>query len=320
MPTSVSHEGKVRLARAWIVAGVGATVVVAASAVWATDAEGPGSASDPAGAPAQAVPTPTFESPRGLSSAPETTFRGVSGATLAGVRDALADRPSHIQEPPPEWHEFYFTRAAYSSGGAWGRRSRAWSTDYPKADRQFITVLKRLSNIDAYDFENAILLTNPGIRRFPFLYALEVGYMTLSPAEIQGLRDYLDAGGFLVIDDFWGSREWLQFEYQMSLVFPDRPIVDLELDHPVFSTYYEIDEILQVPAYQRWGGRTWEQDGYVPYVKGILDDDGRLLVMINWNTDLGDAWEWAEQPDYPLQFSTFAYQMGVNMIVYAMSH
>ncbi len=232
------------------------------------------------------------------------------------------DLPTTPQRPPHEWHEFYFTRAAYSpGGGGWGRRGNSWAIDYPKADRQFVTVLKRLTNLDAFDHENAVLLTDPTIRRYPFLYALEVGYMNLSEEEVTGLRDYLEAGGFLVIDDFWGTREWAVFEWNMKRVFPEHPIIDLDLDHPVFNTFYEIDEILQVPAYGRyWGGRTSERDGYVPYVKGIEDHDGRLMVMINWNTDLGDAWEWAEQPDYPLQYSTFAFQMGVNMIVYAMSH
>lgn len=225
------------------------------------------------------------------------------------------------QRPDYEWHEFYFTRAIYSSGGyGWGRGGRSWAIDFPKSDRQFVTVLKRLTNLDAFDWDNAVRLDHPLLRRFPFLYALEVGYMSLTEPEIEGLRDYLKAGGFLVIDDFWGSREWAQFEYQMGLVFPTNPIIDLDLDHPVFNTFYEIDEILQVPAYGRWRGGTHERDGYVPYVKGIQDDDGRLMVIINWNTDLGDAWEWAEQPDYPLQYSTFAFQMGVNMIVYAMSH
>ena len=245
-----------------------------------------------------------------------------SGRGEGAVSDEMpADAPVSFQlRGPAEWHEFYFTRAAYSSGRGWGRRS-AWATDYPKADQQFLTVLKRLTNLDAFSGENAILLTDEGIRRYPFLYALEVGYMNLSPEEIEGLRDYLKAGGFLVIDDFWGSWQWAQFEYQMGLVFPNHPIIDLDLDHPVFSTFYDIDEILQVPAYGRgrWG-RTSEQDGITPYVKGIEDDDGRLMVMINWNTDLGDAWEWAEQPDYPLEYSTFAFQMGVNMIIYAMSH
>lgn len=223
---------------------------------------------------------------------------------------------------PAEWHEFYFTRAAYTSyGRGWGGRGGAWATDYPKADRQFLTVLRRLTNLDAFECENAVLLDDPRLRRYPFLYALEVGYMNLSPSEVEGLREYLAAGGTLIIDDFWGSQEWLQFEHQMSLVFPGRPIVDLEMDHPLFSTFYEIDEILQVPAFRRayYGGYS-ERDGYVPYVKGIRDDEGRLMVIVNWNTDLGDAWEWAEQPTYPLDRSTFAYQMGVNMIVYAMSH
>ena len=227
-----------------------------------------------------------------------------------------------LAQYPREWHEFYFTRAAYSSygRGGWGR-GQSWAIDYPKADIQFLTVLKRLTNLDAYDDENAVALTDPRIRNFPFLYALEVGYMSMSQPEVEGLRDYLLAGGFLVIDDFWGSQEWAQFEFQMKLVFPERPIIDLDLDHAVFNTFYEIDEILQVPAYRRYyGGQTWERDGYVPFVKGIEDDEGRLMVIINWNTDLGDAWEWAEQPDYPVPYSTFAFQMGVNMIVYAMTH
>ena len=255
--------------------------------------------------------------PPSLAASPTSARTWATGGPI-GPPDAPL--PISAQRPPPEWHEFYFTRAAYSSFRGYGRRG-AWATDYPKADRQFLTVLRRLTNLDAFAYENAVLLTDERLRRYPFLYALEVGYMALSPPEIEGLRTYLRAGGFLVIDDFWGTNQWLQFEHEMRKVFPLLPIVDLDLDHPVFSTFYDIDEILQVPAYGRyWGGRTSERDGYVPYVRGILDEEGRLMVIINWNTDLGDAWEWAEQPDYPLQYSTFAYQMGVNMIVYAMSH
>ncbi len=268
-------------------------------------------------APSDRAPSPA---PTTLSSTPPGYLRLGSPPSLppTSTQTTPTQTIPTPQRPDYEWHEFYFTRAAYSSGG-WGRRS--WSIDYPKSDRQFMTVLKRLTNLDAFDWENAVTLDNPTLRRFPFLYALEVGYMSLRDEEIEGLRAYLMAGGFLVIDDFWGSREWAQFEYQMGLVFPSHPIIDLDLDHPVFNTFYDIDEILQVPAYGRYrGGQTSERDGYVPYVKGIEDHDGRLMVIINWNTDLGDAWEWAEQPDYPLQFSTFAFQMGVNMIVYAMSH
>ena len=214
-------------------------------------------------------------------------------------------------------HEFYFTRAIYSSGWGWSR----WATDYPKADRQFMTVVNRLIDIDGSPYENAVRLDDPRIRDFPFLYALEVGDISLSQAEIEGLRNYLLAGGFLVIDDFWGSWEWAAFEQQIRQVFPEYPIVEVPIEHPVFNSVYRIDEVMQVPAIGNfWGGRTWERDGYEAHVRGIFDDKGRLMVLINWNTDLGDAWEWAERPEYPLRFSTFAVEMGINFIVYAMSH
>ena len=108
----------------------------------------------------------------------------------------------------------------------------------------------------------------------------------------------------------------------MLRVFPDRAIVDLPMSHPLFSTYYDIDEIKQVPNINNGasGYTTSEKGGIVPWVRGIMDDDGRLMVVINFNTDLGDAWEWAESPYYPLEYSRFAYELGANMIVYGMSH
>jgi hypothetical protein len=126
---------------------------------------------------------------------------------------------------------FYFSRAAYSGGGRFGF-GRSWRTDYPKADQQFLTVLRRLTILDASERENPVRLDDPALRRFPFLYAVEVGRMDLSEAEVRGLRDYLLAGGFLVVDDFWGTAEWRRFELQMRRVFPGRRIVDLPLSHP----------------------------------------------------------------------------------------
>jgi len=220
-------------------------------------------------------------------------------------------RPSPVRD-----HEFTFARAAY---GSFGRPS--WSTDYPKADRQFLIGVKRLTRLDAFDWEFPVLLDDPELRRYPFLYAVEVGYMALSDSEVEGLRSYLLAGGFLVVDDFWGTYEWANFEAEMARVLPGRPIVDLPPDHPVFNAVFEIDEVLQVPGIRNArNGRTWERDGYVPACRGIYDEEGRLLVLVNWNTDLGDAWEWAESPYYPLRYSTFAYQLGINAIVYGMSH
>ena len=217
-------------------------------------------------------------------------------------------------------HAFFFTRAAYTDFG--GRRYGAWSTDFPKADRQFLIGIKHLTILDAFERENPVRLDDPELRRYPFLYAVEVGYMALTEPEVRGLRDYLLAGGFLVVDDFWGTYEWHNFETQMARVLPEFPIVEIPHDHPLLQAFYNVDEVLQVPNIRlgRRGGRTWERDGYEPALRGIFDERGRLVVVINWNTDLGDAWEWAEDPWYPIRFANFAYQLGVNMIMYGMSH
>jgi Domain of unknown function (DUF4159) len=239
---------------------------------------------------------------------------------------AAEDLPHH-----PAFREYYFSRVAYTGyarGWAGGLEpgGGSWAVDYPKADQIFLSFIDRLlSNLDAYEWPHPVLLDDPELRRFPYLYALEVGYMSLTPPEIEGLRGFLLAGGFLVIDDFWGSREWANFEYQIEQVLPGYAIVDLSQDHEIFSAFYEITELLQVPNIRNgWasvnGGSTAECPGCLPKVKGIYDEDDRLMVVINFNTDLGDAWEWADDPYYPLKFSTYAYEMGVNMIVYAMSH
>ena len=220
---------------------------------------------------------------------------------------------------PPVAHEFYFTRGNYGGEVAdWGPR---WAIDFPKADQQFLVALTRLSVVDAFPAEHALEIQLDNLRDFPFLYMLEVGSLDMDERMAEQLRAYLLAGGFLVIDDFWGSWEWDNFDAQMRLVFPDREIVDVPLDHPVFNAFYDIDEVIQVPnVYQgSTGQQTHEYDGYVPRVRGIFDDDGRLMVLVNWNTDLGDAWEWADHPQYPLKFSTYAYEMGINFVIYGMS-
>ncbi len=231
----------------------------------------------------------------------------------------------HMKKMPGNAHEFYFTRGIYSGEYDDYDEGGRWAIDYPKADHQFLVALKRLSIVDAYGSDNAIELTDPMLRRFPLLYLVEVGSMALSDAEVLALRNYLMAGGFLVIDDFWGSWAWEQLVAQMQLVFPDRAIVELPLEHPVFHVFYNIDSVLQVPNVRlgsaaRNGGPTHEYDGVVPHVRGIFSDDGRLMVLINWNTDLGDAWEWADNPNYPLKFSTYAFEIGINFVIYAMTH
>jgi hypothetical protein len=220
--------------------------------------------------------------------------------------------------------EFYFSRVAYRGYGGFYGRGGGWATDFPRADQIFLSFIDRLlPNLDAFEQEFVVQLNDPDVRRFPFLYALEVGRMALGPDEIEGLRSYLLQGGFLVIDDFWGTREWANFESEMRQVLPGYEIIDLPLDHQILTAFYEVDEIIQVPNVNSGcsGGRTDEGDNSsIPMVKGIHDSNGRLMVVINFNTDLGDAWEWADQACYPFEYSKYAYEMGVNFIVYAMSH
>ncbi len=239
-----------------------------------------------------------------------------------------AEAAQQVRDEVPGRFNFYWTRGIYTSyGRGWGYGygygrgggGRSWATDYPKSDRQFVTVLKRLVRLNVSDWENAVPLDDPILRRFPLLYMVEVGQMEMTDEEVEGLRSYLDAGGFLIVDDFWGIREWQIFEENFRRVYPNKAIVDLPLEHPLFSSYYNITEIKQVPAIGR-ANYPAECRGCEATVRGVFDDDGRLMVVINFNTDLGDAWEWAEDPRYPLEYSTYAYEMGANMIVYAMSH
>jgi len=240
------------------------------------------------------------------------------GPSDTGARPATGA----VQVPVERGHDFYFTRAVYS--GRRGFRGRgAWSTDYPKADRQFLFILGRLLTLlDSYDWENPVRLDDPELRRYPFLYMLEVGGMSLTDPEIEGLRTYLEAGGFLMVDDFWGERALDNFAYEMSRVLPGRELREIPTDHQIFHQFYDIDEILQVPNVGNGvrGGPYEECFGCMPRVFGIFDDFDELMVVVNWNTDLGDAWEWSENPYYPIDRSNFAYEMAINLIVYALSH
>lgn len=239
------------------------------------------------------------------------------GAEAVSARPAAGVSISHRADAT-RLRGFYFTRAEYNGRGWYP----SWTTDYPKADRQLTTVLRRLlPELDLAVGEHPVDLADPNLRRFPFVYAVEVGHLQLNDAQVAGLRSYLAAGGFLMVDDFWGSREWAVFEREIHRVLPGRAIIDIPLTHPIFHTYYDVKKLVQVPNVNNAcrGGPTWEQDGYEPAVRGILDDAGRIMVLISWNSDLGDAWEWAEQACYPLEYSTYAFRLTANTIVYAMS-
>ncbi len=215
--------------------------------------------------------------------------------------------------------EFTFLRLVYS-GHDWAGSS--WAIDYPKADQQFLYGLRKLTDFGFVNTEHqALLISDPKVFNYPFLYAVEVGTMNLSDQEASQLREYLLRGGFLVVDDFHGEYEWQNFYRQIKKVFPEYEPVDLDISHPIFHCYYDIKKLIQIPGLQFvYSGRTWEKGGYEAHYKGIQDEKGRLMVMINHNVDLGDAWEWAEVEIYPREYANLAFQLGINYIVYAMTH
>lgn len=218
--------------------------------------------------------------------------------------------------------EFYFTRLAYNGGGGgWGRRGGGWTTDYPDAEFHFMQGVKRLTNVDASPGGKIVQPLDDEIFEYPWIYAVEVGRWYLDDDEAAKMREYLLRGGFLMVDDFHGTYQWASFLESMERVFPDRPITEIQTEHPILHVLYDLDQRIQVPGIQyAWSGVTYERDGYVPHWRGIYDDNDRLMVAINFNMDLGDAWEHADSPEYPEQMTALAYRFGINYIIYAMTH
>jgi hypothetical protein len=225
--------------------------------------------------------------------------------------------------------EFYWSRLAYAprvgssfegyGGYGWGRRS--WSRDYPKADRQVLLAMKRLTLIQTRSTEQVVDLDSDKIFDYPWIYAVQVQTWSFTDEEAKRLRDYLLKGGFLMVDDFHGTTDWENFLEGMRQVLPDRPIEDLQGGDEIFHVLYDLDERMQIPGEQYiQTGRTYEKDGYVPKWRAIRDDKGRIIVAICHNMHLGDAWEWADDPDYPEPFASMAFRVALNYIVYGMTH
>ena len=237
-------------------------------------------------------------------------------AVLAGT---LCAQDAARQTPPPRVFdgEWSFARLAYSG---YGYSGSGYRTDYPEAEHFLRTGLDRLSRLHSGD-PIMVRPDDPDLMNFPWLYAVEVGTWYLDDLEAENLREYLLRGGFLMVDDFHGTEEWLIFEDSMKRVFPDRPIVEIDESDPLMKIVYEVDKSIQIPGIRVVNsGRTYERDGYTPYWRGIYDDENRLMVAINHNMDLGDAWEHADDPRYPEPMTGLAIRYAVNYVIYSMTH
>ena len=275
----------------------------------------------------------------------ERPYRRALAALLVGVcvvgavaGAALADPMRFREYPGVEYYDFelptdfrkpaewVFARLMYPSigwgGGSWQNGGTSWTIDYPKGDRHIAALVRRLSVIDARSVEQPVNLDDDDdVFYWPWLYAVEVGQWDLTDAQAAKLREYLLRGGFLMVDDFHGTRQWEIFVEGMRRVFPDRPIVDLPDDDPIFHTFWDLEDRQQIPGLQfLYSGRTYEEDGVVARWRAIYDDQGRVMVAICHNMDLGDAVEHSDTPQYPEELSAQAMRVFLNYVIYSMTH
>jgi hypothetical protein len=197
-----------------------------------------------------------------------------------------------------------------------------WYIDAPAAEQN---LSRRVRTATAIQVNDPVVLTleDPNLFAYPWIYMVEPGNLRLKDAEVPILREFLLRGGTLTFDDFHGPIEWANLESELRRVFPDRKIIDLPPTHPIFHCFYQFDSFPQTPGLGSFlQGRTWEKGGYVAHLRAIEDDHGRAMVLINWNVDMGDGWEWSNASDFPgyVKYTAVAYRMEINEIVYSLTH
>lgn len=200
-----------------------------------------------------------------------------------------------------------------------------WAIDYPFAEEHFFAALRRVTNITVSDVEAQLELTDKRIFEYPFLFlqAPGAGYWRPTEDEAVNLREHLMRGGFLLVDDFHGEYDWAIFQSAINRVFPDRRIVEIPESDPLMHIFYDLDERTPIPGERHlrgFGGQYGLRMQGPPHWRGIYDDRDRLMVAINFNIDMGDSWEHADDPSYPVPMTALGYKFGVNYVIYAMTH
>lgn len=251
------------------------------------------------------------------------------GRRFGNPRDERAGVPNWDLD---EWYKqdvFTFVRIRFRSWtDGYGRYGQKWSIDMPESDLNFSYRLEQLTSLKVDPNGTFVTLTDPKLFDYPFVYLIEPGEMMLQEDERQAMRKYLLGGGFMMIDDFWGIEEYENLRRELKLVFPDREPQELPIEHPIFSFVFPLKEKPQIPNVGRgtesqYDGITFERwDAQTPFYKGMFDDEGRLMMIICHNTDLGDGWEWEGANEYYFrEFSEKkAYPLGINIVMYALTH
>lgn len=221
----------------------------------------------------------------------------------------------------PQYHRGFGFASRDGTGEGW------WLVDWPDAEDHFTMGVQRLTRIDAGEPRH-LRLTDDRLFDYPWIYATQTGWWGLTDAETARLREYLLRGGFLVVDDFWGPEQWEVFRQTMDRVLPNHPITNIELSDSVMHVLYDIGQkdLTFIPGTRHLrrgpGGTVVVQQPYgtAPAWRALCDDKDRMVVAVNFNTDVGDAWEYADWPEYPAAMTTLAYRYGINYLIYSMTH
>ncbi len=204
----------------------------------------------------------------------------------------------------------------------WRKGNTGWTNDYPRADRHFVQAVRRLTRIHVRSAEQPINLEDgDDVFDWPWIYAVEASPMDLNDAQAKKLREYLLRGGFMMCADTWGDSDWQIFAATMQRVFPERQFVEIPDRDPVFHVLYDLSDRYGIPG--EWSLRSgvpYLNGGRVGHWRGIYDDKNRLMVVADFNSDTSDSWEWADEPRYPEKYSAQGIRIGVNYIIYAMTH
>jgi hypothetical protein len=210
------------------------------------------------------------------------------------------------------------------------QRKSGWWDDYPASDYNFMERFEELTTVTISHWANGdpgfaqVTLQDPDLYRCPFLKMQNAADAELNTADTQKLRDYLLKGGFLWMDDNWTDSDWALIRRNLVRVLPEYPIVELTPEHPLYSILYKLTAVPQIPSIESWrrsGGRPDEFNAGPPHVYGIFGPNGKLMVLVSINCDTSDSWEReGDNPDYFYEFSPQGYGMGVNILVWVMSH
>jgi hypothetical protein len=260
-------------------------------------------------------------------------FLAFASAALAQRYRVMEGPGVPVRSATPNFEDGAFTacKLMYTStrreaGGA------GWSTDYPFAAINLMTRLSELTRVRvSHDSSRevnywVVRITDPELFECPFLIGTDVGTLAFSDEEVKRLREYLLKGGFLWVDDFWGTQSWEQWSAEIHKVLPEYPIFDVPADHPIRNVLFSINNVEQVSSINFWrrsGGDTSERGADSPHAdyRAIADGKGRIVVIMTHNTDIGDSMEReAEDPEFFAHFSPGGYALVTNMVLYALTH